>query len=203
MVPKAGLEPARLAPAGPQDSVSTNFTTSAEKFKNPLPYSVTLGTSSCDGAAGAPGTTGTSLATGTSGTTCDRGRLGRLHQGLGFIALHRKIGQRETGRRRKGLQGFRLSGSESWRHHAHQIRSQTRPSRTRPPCLHPCHAKMVLNPTKPIARNRCTTTNTDSITKPQKSTICRRANRQKIFCLQRGTTDESAVDIGLGHKLTG
>jgi hypothetical protein len=29
MVPKAGLEPARLAPLPPQDSVSTNFTTSA------------------------------------------------------------------------------------------------------------------------------------------------------------------------------
>ena len=29
MVPKAGLEPARLAPLPPQDSVSTNSTTSA------------------------------------------------------------------------------------------------------------------------------------------------------------------------------
>ena len=29
MVPKAGLEPARLAPPPPQDGVSTNFTTSA------------------------------------------------------------------------------------------------------------------------------------------------------------------------------
>ena len=29
LVPMAGLEPARLAPLPPQDSVSTNFTTSA------------------------------------------------------------------------------------------------------------------------------------------------------------------------------
>ncbi len=31
MVPKVGLEPTRLAPLPPQDSVSTNFTTSAGK----------------------------------------------------------------------------------------------------------------------------------------------------------------------------
>jgi hypothetical protein len=33
MVPKAGLEPARLAPLPPQDSVSTNSTTSAQRSK--------------------------------------------------------------------------------------------------------------------------------------------------------------------------
>ena len=32
MVPKAGLEPARLAPLPPQDSVSTNSTTSAMNY---------------------------------------------------------------------------------------------------------------------------------------------------------------------------
>ena len=32
LVPKAGLEPAQLAPPPPQDGVSTNFTTSASKL---------------------------------------------------------------------------------------------------------------------------------------------------------------------------
>jgi hypothetical protein len=36
LVPMAGLEPARLAPLPPQDSVSTNFTTSA-KLLSPKP----------------------------------------------------------------------------------------------------------------------------------------------------------------------
>ena len=40
MVPKAGLEPARLAPLPPQDSVSTNSTTSAFDKKNVLPFAV-------------------------------------------------------------------------------------------------------------------------------------------------------------------
>ena len=37
MVPKAGLEPARLAPLPPQDSVSTNSTTSAKTLTRRLP----------------------------------------------------------------------------------------------------------------------------------------------------------------------
>ncbi|KTD78165.1 hypothetical protein Lstg_1446 [Legionella steigerwaltii] len=34
MVPKAGLEPARLSPPPPQDGVSTNSTTSAYSFQD-------------------------------------------------------------------------------------------------------------------------------------------------------------------------
>ncbi len=36
MVPKAGLEPARLTPPPPQDGVSTNSTTSAYSWKQPI-----------------------------------------------------------------------------------------------------------------------------------------------------------------------
>ena len=57
MVPKAGLEPARLAPLPPQDSVSTNSTTSAMRF---TVYS-DAGTSDL-GAAGFFSTAGTSAA---------------------------------------------------------------------------------------------------------------------------------------------
>ncbi|SVA82695.1 uncharacterized protein METZ01_LOCUS135549 [marine metagenome] len=38
MVPTAGLEPARLAPLPPQDSVSTSSTTSATKFQHTFEY---------------------------------------------------------------------------------------------------------------------------------------------------------------------
>jgi hypothetical protein len=63
MVPKAGLEPARLTPPPPQDGVSTNSTTSAFSYYNYLAYYLSLvllstgtgieftGTLVCNGAA--------------------------------------------------------------------------------------------------------------------------------------------------------
>ncbi len=78
MVPTTGLEPVQLAPLPPQDSVSTNSTTSA-KQAGIIPYYLFSCTGFSAGAAGAAGTSvtteagagGTSLlgATGAAGAT--------------------------------------------------------------------------------------------------------------------------------------
>jgi hypothetical protein len=71
MVPKVGLEPTRLTPLPPQDSVSTNFTTSAKK---PGIQSVPLGapwpnhgTREAEDYFGIPGAFGASGAMGAVG----------------------------------------------------------------------------------------------------------------------------------------